>query len=133
MHLIYNYKLKHFDCAVAITVYLSGVGSKVCGVASAEVIGEQNEKQVAEGYSLTQFCDKIIDLFLNEKPRAKDWRKYLVFREEWNKYRESFYRRCQMRADEETDPTIKLKFSSLATKVRKVSYITISFCYLGVS
>lgn len=94
----------------------------MCGVvtANAEMEEDQSEKEVAEGYTLTQFCDKIIDVFLNEKPRVKQWRKYLVFREDWNKYRESFYNRCRTRADEESEPTMKEKLISLARKVKKV-------------
>lgn len=94
----------------------------MCGVvtANAETEEDQSEKEVAEGYSLTQFCDKIIDVFLNEKPRVKEWRKYLVFREDWNKYRESFYNRCRTRADEESEPIMKEKLISLASKVKKV-------------
>ncbi|ESR39450.1 hypothetical protein KPL70_019937 [Citrus sinensis] len=95
---------------------------QVCGVvtANAEMEEDQSEKEVAEGYTLTQFCDKIIDVFLNEKPRVKQWRKYLVFREDWNKYRESFYNRCRTRADEESEPTMKEKLISLARKVKKI-------------
>lgn len=96
-------------------------GSKASSFANVEV-EEQGEVEVAEGYSVTQFCDKIIDVFLNEKPRVKEWRKYLVFREEWNKYRERFYKRCQTRADMETDPNLKQKFTSLAAKVKRVRY-----------
>lgn len=94
----------------------------MCGVVTdnAEMEEDQSEKEVAEGYTLTQFCDKIIDVFLNEKPRVKQWRKYLVFREDWNKYRESFYNRCRTRADEESEPTMKEKLISLASKVKKV-------------
>lgn len=94
----------------------------MCGVvtANAEMEEDQSEKEVAEGYTLTQFCDKIIDVFLNEKPRVKQWRKYLVFREDWNKYRESFYNRCRTRVDEESEPSMKEKLISLASKVKKV-------------
>ncbi|KAH8503906.1 hypothetical protein H0E87_014956 [Populus deltoides] len=88
-------------------------------IANAEVPVEV-EVEVAEGYSMTQFCDKVIDVFLNEKPRVKEWRKYLVFREEWNKYKESFYTRCKTRADRETDPTMKQRLISLASKVIKI-------------
>ncbi|XP_031281594.1 uncharacterized protein At4g37920 [Pistacia vera] len=94
--------------------------TRVSSVANADVGEEQMEKEVAEGYTLTQFCDKMIDVFLNEKPRVKEWRKYLVFREEWNKYRESFFNRCQTRADEETDPNMKEKLIALASKVKKI-------------
>lgn len=76
--------------------------------------------EVAEGYTITQFCDKMIDVFLYEKPKSKDWRKYLVFREEWKKYRDSFYNRCQTRAHSEVDSEMKQKFVMLARKVKKV-------------
>lgn len=93
-------------------------------------MGEQVEVEVAEGYTITQFCDKIINVFLNEKPKTKEWRKYLVFREEWNKYRETFYNRCRRRADAESDETMKQKLISLGKKVKKVRicvYIIVKF------
>ena len=83
-------------------------------------VEEHFEVEVAEGYTITQFCDKIIDVFLNEKPRAKEWKKYLVFREEWRKYRDRFYSRCQSRADAENDPQMKQKLIALGRKVKKV-------------
>lgn len=86
----------------------------------AAEVQEQVEVEVAEGCTLTEFCDKVIDLFLNEKPRVKDWRRYLVFREEWRKYRESFYRRCHSRANSEGDPVMSQKLISLCRKVKKV-------------
>lgn len=89
------------------------------GVAATSVEGEA-EVEVAQGYTITQFCDKMIDLFLNEKPKSKEWKKYLVFREEWKKYRDRFYSRCQTRADSEADSQMKEKLISLARKVRKI-------------
>ncbi|KAF7829251.1 hypothetical protein G2W53_020415 [Senna tora] len=62
----------------------------------------------------------MIDLFLNEKTKSKEWRKYLVFREEWKKYRDSFYSRCQRRADMENDPVMKQKYISLWKKMKKL-------------
>lgn len=94
-------------------------GLKASSLANPQV-EEQLEVEVAEGYTMTQFCDKIIDIFLNEKPRVKDWKKYLIMREEWSKYRESFYNRCRTRADNEIDPIMKQKLVSLENKVKKV-------------
>lgn len=94
-------------------------GPQASNIATAQV-AEQVEVEVSEGYTMTQFCDKIIDVFMNEKPRTKEWRKLLVFREDWEKYRESFYNRCRTRADMEGDPTMKEKFTSLGRKVKKV-------------
>lgn len=78
------------------------------------------EEEVADGLTMTQFCDKIIDLFLHEKPKSKDWKKYLVFREEWKKYRDKFYSRCLARADSESDSKMKQKLTTLAGRVKKV-------------
>lgn len=94
-------------------------GVQVSDIDTAQV-EEQVEVELAEGYTITQFCDKIIEVFLNEKPKTKEWRKYLVFREDWKKYRESFYNRCRSRADAESDPTMKQKLISLGRKVKKV-------------
>ncbi|XP_026427487.1 uncharacterized protein At4g37920-like [Papaver somniferum] len=81
---------------------------------------EQSEVEVAEGYTITQFCDKIIDVFLNEKPQTKDWRKLLVFKEEWKKYSEKFYKQCKARADAENDNGMKQKLVLLGRKVKKI-------------
>ncbi|KAM7520326.1 hypothetical protein LguiB_019288 [Lonicera macranthoides] len=81
---------------------------------------DQVDFEVAEGYTITQFCDKIINVFLYEKTKTKDWRKYLVFREEWKKYRDRFYNRCRTRVDSEDDPQMKQNLIALAQKVKKI-------------
>lgn len=85
--------------------------------AQAEV---EVEVEVAEGYTVTQFCDKIIDVFLNEKPKSRDWKKFLLLREEWKKYSESFYSRCKNRANAENDSGMKQKLIELSRKVKKI-------------
>lgn len=89
-------------------------------IAANSVTAEQAETEVADGYTITQFCDKIIDVFLNEKPKPKDWKKYLIFRDDWKKYRDAFHNRCNSRADAETDSQMKQKFLDLSRKVKKV-------------
>ncbi|XP_010942279.2 uncharacterized protein At4g37920 isoform X3 [Elaeis guineensis] len=81
---------------------------------------EEAEVEVAEGYTMTQFCDKMIEYFMHEKPQTKDWRKLLVFRDDWNKYKESFFERCQVRAETEKDPVMKQKLVGLARKMKKI-------------
>lgn len=76
---------------------------------------------------MTQFCDRMIEVFLHEKPQLKDWRKFLVFREEWKKYSKNFYRRCELRADLEEDSSVKKKFVELARKVKKVHTVCLFF------
>ncbi|KAL2348972.1 hypothetical protein Fmac_002972 [Flemingia macrophylla] len=81
---------------------------------------EEQEVEIVNGFTMTQFCDKMIDFFLNEKTKSKEWRKYLIFREEWKKYRDRFYSRCQRRANMENDPIMKEKFIALRRKVKKI-------------
>lgn len=102
------------------------LGARANDVATTEK-EEQEETEVAEGYTISQFCDKIIDIFMNEKPKTKEWRKFLVFREEWKKYRESFYSHCQRRADGESDPIMKEKLISLRRKVKRVCTCPLCF------
>ncbi|OQU79824.1 hypothetical protein SORBI_3007G027000 [Sorghum bicolor] len=83
-------------------------------------VKDQTEAEVAMGYTMTEICDKFIEFFMYKKPETKDWRKLLVFREEWRRYREHFYKRCQVRIDMETDPSVKQKLVVLARKVKKI-------------
>lgn len=84
------------------------------------MIDTHAESEVAMGYTMTQICDRFIEFFMHEKPETKDWRKILVFREEWRRYRPHFYKRCQVRIDVETDTSVKKKLILLARKVKKV-------------
>ncbi|KAG0449023.1 hypothetical protein HPP92_027533 [Vanilla planifolia] len=83
--------------------------SVIACAAYMEKVDEHVEVEVAKGYNMTQFCDKMIEYFMHEKPQTKEWGKLLVFREEWKKYRESFFDRCKARADSEKDPSMKKK------------------------
>ncbi|GER30737.1 4-hydroxy-3-methylbut-2-enyl diphosphatereductase [Striga asiatica] len=94
---------------------LQGIVTSTTSAAQVEV-----EYEVAEGCTITEFCDKIIDVFLNEKPKSKDWKRYLIFRDEWGKYRERFYSRCKVRADAESDSQLKQKLINLSVKVKKI-------------
>lgn len=100
-----------------LTNSTTGLFANIIFNATAE---EQVEVEIADGYTITQFCDKIIDVFLNEKPKAKNWKNYLVLREDWKKYRDKFYRRCLTRADAENDSEMKRKLETLARKVKKI-------------
>ncbi|CAA7035931.1 unnamed protein product [Microthlaspi erraticum] len=68
--------------------------SNIEGAEVKKSVEDPMEVEVAEGCTMAQFCDKIIDIFLNEKPKVKQWKKYLVLRDEWNKYSVNFYKRC---------------------------------------
>uniref|UniRef100_A0A8R7UEL4 Uncharacterized protein n=1 Tax=Triticum urartu TaxID=4572 RepID=A0A8R7UEL4_TRIUA len=92
----------------------------VASPTTAKVIDNQMESEVAMGYTMTQICDRFIEFFMHEKPETKDWRKILVFREEWQRYRPHFYKRCQVCIDVETDTSVKQKLIVLARKVKKI-------------
>ncbi|AQK78489.1 Endoribonuclease E-like protein [Zea mays] len=83
-------------------------------------VKDQTEAEVAMGYTMTEICDKFIEFFMYMKPETKDWRKLLVFREEWQRYRGHFYKRCQVRIHIEADPSLKQKLVVLARKVKKI-------------
>ncbi|KAL7141602.1 hypothetical protein ABFS83_08G064000 [Erythranthe nasuta] len=78
------------------------------------------EVEIADGYTITKFCDKMIDFFMNEKPKSRDWKQYLIFRDDWGKYRDRFYHRCKILADSETDAQMKQKLLDLSRKIRKI-------------
>lgn len=69
---------------------------------------------------MIRVCDKLIEVFLVDKPRPSDWRKLLAFSKEWDNIRPHFYKRCQNRADSESDPGMKHKFLRLQRKLREV-------------
>ncbi|KDP32724.1 hypothetical protein JCGZ_12016 [Jatropha curcas] len=65
-------------------------------------------------------CDKLIGVFMVDKPTPTDWRRLLAFSKEWDNIRPHFYRRCQERADSENDPGIKHKLLRLARKLKEI-------------
>uniref|UniRef100_A0ACD5WTY8 Uncharacterized protein n=1 Tax=Avena sativa TaxID=4498 RepID=A0ACD5WTY8_AVESA len=85
-----------------------------------KAMDDHTENEVVMGYTMTQICDKFIEVFMHQKPQTKDWRKILVFREEWRRYRPHFYKRCQARIDVETDSLVKQKLVVLVRKVKKI-------------
>ncbi|RZC87285.1 hypothetical protein C5167_029835 [Papaver somniferum] len=95
------YKLGHLNSLsqTRLIVYCSGPTQ----ASTAEI--EQSVVKVAEGYTITQFCDKIIDLFL--KPQTKIGGSYWCLG------------RNGERADAEDDNGTKQKLVVLGRKVKK--------------
>ncbi|KAF4384220.1 uncharacterized protein At4g37920 [Cannabis sativa] len=69
---------------------------------------------------MIRVCDKLIEVFLVDKPTPTDWRRLLAFSKEWDSIRPHFYRRCQERADSEDDPGMKHKILRLGRKLKEV-------------
>lgn len=69
---------------------------------------------------MIRICDKLIGVFMVDKPTPTDWRRLLTFSKEWNDIRPHFFMRCQNRADSESDPGMKHKLLRLARKLNEV-------------
>lgn len=69
---------------------------------------------------MIRICDKLIGVFMVDKPTPTDWRRLLIFSKEWDSIRPHFYKRCQEKADGESDPGMKHKLLRLARKLKEV-------------
>ncbi|CAL9771642.1 unnamed protein product [Musa acuminata subsp. burmannicoides] len=69
---------------------------------------------------MTRVCDKLIEVFMVDKPTTTDWRRLLAFSKEWSNIRPHFYRRCEERADREGDPGMKHKLLRLGRKLKEI-------------
>ena len=94
---------------------------------SVSEAGENGEKGEEEGgvgslddHKMTRICDKLIEVFMVDKPTTTDWRRLLAFSREWDDIRPHFFKRCQNRADVEDDPGMKHKILRLARKLKEV-------------
>ncbi|KAH9296022.1 hypothetical protein KI387_039610, partial [Taxus chinensis] len=76
--------------------------------------------ELEKGYTMTSVCDRMIDVFMIDKPNTSDWRKLLAFSEEWTKIRPHFFKRCRMRADVANDPEEKQNLLRLIRKLKEV-------------
>lgn len=81
---------------------------------------DSEDIELEKGYKMSTVCDRMIDVFMTEKPNSSDWRKLLAFTEEWTKIRPHFFNRCRMRADDSNDPETKQNLLRLLRKVKEV-------------
>lgn len=65
-------------------------------------------------------CDKLIGVFLVDKPTPTDWRRLLAFSREWKNIRPHFFARCNDKALSETNPTMQEKLLRLARKLKQI-------------
>lgn len=73
-----------------------------------------------DDHKMIRVCDKLIEVFLVDKPTPTDWRRLLAFSKEWDDIRPHFYRRCQDRADSVDDPAMKHNLLRLGRKLKEV-------------
>ncbi|KAF5740264.1 hypothetical protein HS088_TW11G00330 [Tripterygium wilfordii] len=84
---------------------------------------DKNEQDGVEGVddpTITRICDKLIGVFMVDKPTPTDWRRLLAFSKEWDDLRPHFYKRCQDTADNEDDPGKKHNLLRLGRKLKEV-------------
>ncbi|GMI82876.1 hypothetical protein like AT1G36320 [Hibiscus trionum] len=85
--------------------------------------GSESDKGSVEGLDtnkMIRVCDKLIEVFLVDKPTPTDWRRLIAFSKEWNNIRTHFFQRCQDRADNEGDPGMKHKLLRLGRKLKEI-------------
>lgn len=88
--------------------------------------GEKRDaKDEADDDKMIRVCDKLIGVFMVDKPTPTDWRRLLAFSKEWDNIRPHFYKRCQEQADSEDDPGMKIKLLRLARKLKEVDILTL--------
>ncbi|KAJ0085720.1 hypothetical protein Patl1_08457 [Pistacia atlantica] len=82
--------------------------------------GEEKDgtKSLDDG-KMIKVCDKLIEVFMVDKPTPTDWRRLLAFSKEWNNLRSHFFKRCQDRADAEENPGMKHKLLRLGRKLKE--------------
>lgn len=94
--------------------------------AVSEEEGIFNEKVDAEtlfDQRMVRICDKLIDVFMVDKPRTIDWRRLLGFSREWDNIRPHFYKHCQEKADKADSFGMKHKLLRLGRKLREVHFM----------
>ncbi|KAI3465071.1 hypothetical protein Pfo_021734 [Paulownia fortunei] len=69
---------------------------------------------------MVRICDKLIEVFMVDKPTPTDWRRLLTFSKEWDNLRPHFYKQCQDRAESGSDPGMKHKLLRLARKLKEI-------------
>ena len=81
----------------------------------------KDDPECLDNHKMIRVCDKLIEVFMVDKPTPTDWRRLLAFSKEWSNIRPHFYRRCQDRADSEGDPGKKHSLLRLGRKLKEVS------------
>ncbi|XP_054798597.1 uncharacterized protein At4g37920 isoform X2 [Prosopis cineraria] len=82
--------------------------------------GDSDGARCLDDSRMVRVCDKLIDVFIVDKPTPTDWRRLLAFSKEWNNIRPHFFARCQDRADDEKDPVMKQKLLRLGRKLKEI-------------
>lgn len=109
----------------------SGYPNSVVGVSGHEDNQSQRVNKINQklwdSNKMVKICDKLIGVFMVDKPTPTDWRKLIAFSREWDNIRPHFFKRCQERADAESNPEMKHNLLRLARKLKEVIKIMFAF------
>ncbi|PKA56616.1 Uncharacterized protein AXF42_Ash012746 [Apostasia shenzhenica] len=119
------------DATIVTNDYTGELPSNLLG--SDDALANENEPENSDGFGnvktdsncltdhkMVKVCDKLIEVFMIDKPTATDWRRLLAFSKEWGSIRPHFYKRCQERADSESNPEMKHKILRLSRKLKEI-------------
>ncbi|KAK0577086.1 hypothetical protein LWI29_027661 [Acer saccharum] len=92
---------------------------------AAAVVGDatttpQKEEESVDDAKMIRVCDKLIEVFMVDKPTPIDWRRLIAFSKEWTNLRSHFFNRCHDRANDEKDPGLKHNLLRLARKLKEI-------------
>ncbi|KAK4761779.1 hypothetical protein SAY87_029663 [Trapa incisa] len=130
--LVHQWRVPTFHSATAISCeetqgHLSSSGSVEPGDRhGGNLVAENGNEhggygdEYLDAIKMVRVCDKLIDVFLVDKPTPTDWRRLLAFSKEWPNIRPHFYKRCQDRADTVDDPGMKHKLLRFSRKLKEV-------------
>lgn len=100
------------------------LAAKLNSEAKDRAVKDQKDEDVHteqfDDNKMVRICDKLIGVFMVDKPTPTEWRRLLTFSKEWDNIRPHFYTRCQDQADRESDPGMKHKLLRLARKLKEV-------------
>lgn len=102
---------------------MSSAGEHIAEGGAVTANGANHKNRDSEQFDenkMIRICDKLIGVFMVDKPAPTDWRRLLIFSKEWDNIRPHFYKRCQDRADSENDPGMQHKLLRLARKLKEV-------------
>jgi hypothetical protein len=88
----------------------------------SERVAKMNQNS-RDNNKMIKICDKLIGVFLVDKPTPTDWRKLLAFSREWDNIRPHFFKRCQEKADTELNPEMKHNLLRLGRKLKEVMHL----------
>lgn len=82
--------------------------------------GVKMNQKSRDNNKMVKICDKLIGVFMVDKPTPTDWRKLLAFSREWDNLRPHFFKRCQDRANAEPNLEMKHNLLRLGRKLNEI-------------